>query len=319
MLEKVDPEIAGMLMPDEEILLIASQSKMAPGGSLSSPNKIYVTTGRVLFKDPKWFGLKAKIIGVKFEDISTVMLRRGVFTTEIYLKPRFSSQKIELPAVDKKVAIHASLLIQKGMRGELNQFKRKTRIAMQQQVVDDEQGEDDDDDGAEPMIVQKRRYSDNNNNHHHRLRGADPLAKVEKLAVLKQQGIITEQEFQVLKEEVMFSLKPEVIEEDWQRQQRRQRQQRQEGAGENTDGAANPSATTTAAEKKAQSSGIELTTCRYCNSAGVPAKAKFCPDCGKDLRTETNVWKMCPSCDALMTGDSVFCAACKEKFPETLS
>ncbi|MEO9362952.1 MAG: zinc ribbon domain-containing protein, partial [Nitrososphaera sp.] len=59
--------------------------------------------------------------------------------------------------------------------------------------------------------------------------------------------------------------------------------------------------------------------CRYCGFASVPPVAKFCPDCGKDLKAETNVWKMCPACDVLTTNDAAFCSACRQKFPETLS
>ncbi|HVX02180.1 MAG TPA: PH domain-containing protein, partial [Nitrososphaera sp.] len=85
MLERIDRDIASLLMPREEILLVASQSKVVPGGLISSPDSIYVTTDRVLFKDPKMFGFCANITAVKYEDISTMMLKRGMFSTEILL------------------------------------------------------------------------------------------------------------------------------------------------------------------------------------------------------------------------------------------
>ena len=265
MIEKIDPEIAGLLAPGEEILLVASQSKSMPGGAVS---KIYITSTRVLFKDPKLFGLRAKIMDVSYGDISTVMLRRGMFSTEIYLKPRSSPQKIELPAVDKKVALHASLLIQRGMRGEL-QGRRAQQPRLQI-----------------PEKIEVR---------------PDPLNRLEKLANMKMHGVLSDQEFGVLKEELMLSIKPEVAKEKVQHMHQENLVQ--------------PAAQTLeAAEKKPPG------TCTFCNYTQVPQGAKFCPECGKALQVaESAMWKMCPVCDALMSNDAAFCAACKQRFPETFS
>ena len=273
-LEKVDPEITEILMPDEEIILVASQSKVAPGGTLSAPNKVYITNNRVLFKDPKWFGLKANIIDIGYQDISTVILKRGVFTTEIYLKPRFSPHKIELPAVDKRVAQHASILIQKGMKGELIGQKKKTKETREQQ---------------RPSVDERQN---------------DIIIRLEKLADMRARGLLTDQEFQIMKEELLLTLKPEVHYDD----------------NNNSAGAAELELLH---RKEVPDVGIaekpkDSLSCRYCNFTNVPFGSKFCPECGKGVIEDTNIWKMCPGCDALMTDDSVFCASCNQKFPETL-
>ncbi|AIF83796.1 hypothetical protein NTE_01735 [Candidatus Nitrososphaera evergladensis SR1] len=181
MLERMDPDIAGLLMPKEEILLVASQSKVAPGGSISAPDKIYITTSRVLFKDPKMFGLRANIIAIKYEEIATVMLKRGVFSTEILLKPLASLQHIDLPAVDKQVALQVSAFIQKGMRGELS--SRKT--AQKQEPKPEMRLEPE-----KPKM--------------------DALDRLERLALMKHQGMITEEEFAILKEELMLGIRPQI-------------------------------------------------------------------------------------------------------------
>jgi hypothetical protein len=273
-MERIDPEIADLIMPGEEMLLVASQSKNVPGGAISKPNRIYITNTRVLFKDPRLFGLRARIIDLKYEDIATVMLRRGIFSTEIYLKPRFSPQKIELPAVDKKVALHASLLIQRGMRGELHGSRSapRTKTAAQAEVASTK---------------------------------SDPLNRLEKLAGMRERGTISDQEFQVLKEELMLSLKPEVSKERVPPQMRQ-------------DEAAEPASMEEFVAEGGQGQRAS-NICKYCNFAPLPPAAKFCPECGKGLQEEGNIWKMCPICDALMASDAVFCAACKQRFPETLS
>lgn len=257
MLEKIDPDIAAMLVPGEEILLVASQSKTAPGGALASPNKIYITNTRVLFKDPKWFGLKARIIDVSYGDIATVMLKRGVFTTEIYLKPRFSPHKIELPAVDKKVATHASLLIQKGMRGELggkthppsSSVAAATTAATAYSLP------------AADARAARATISRGAGSREGEEPGDDPLVlKLKKLGDMRRRGIISEQEFEVLKEELMYSAKLDA--EALQAQKE-------------------PPAAAAPASIEAQ--GQNSILCRSCG-APLPSNFKFCPQCGASLQ-----------------------------------
>lgn len=107
-----------MLLPGEQIIFITSQSRFAPGGSLS-PNSIHITNMRVLFKNPRWLGLRAEILDISYKDISTIKLKRGVFTTELFFKTYFSNYKIKLPALEKRAAQRVSQLIQRGIRREL--------------------------------------------------------------------------------------------------------------------------------------------------------------------------------------------------------
>jgi len=117
--QEIDPEIKKLLLDGEEILLAATQSRAVPGGSFFTPNKIYITNRRVLFKDPRWMGLKAETLDASYKDISNIRLNRGVFSTEIFLKARFWSEELKLPAVDKHIAQQVNTMIQRGIRGEL--------------------------------------------------------------------------------------------------------------------------------------------------------------------------------------------------------
>ena len=168
-IQDIDPEIKSVFIPGEEVLLIASQARAKPGGTLSTPNKIYVTNMRVLHKDPKLFGLKADIIDVAFKDISNVEMKRGVFSTQITLAVRFHSKPVSLPAVDKATAQQLNLLIQKGIRGELpRQITSEDRNAPTR--------------AKEP---------------------SDPLREIERLGELKQKGLISEDEFKKLKSDLL--------------------------------------------------------------------------------------------------------------------
>jgi len=212
--EDIDPDIRGMLLPGEQVIFIASQSKFAPGGSVS-PNSIYITNMRVLYKDPRWFGLKADILDVSYNDISTLMLKRGVFTTELYFKPHFSNHKVKLPALEKRVAQRVSQLIQRGIRDQL------------------------------PGQVHL------------------PSGEVQAVQTTAQAAV------------------SQPAEE----------------------------------KKPAPAADIKI-SCRYCNCGALLPASKFCPECGKSLQAETNIWKVCPNCDAVTSDDAVFCGMCRQKFPD---
>ena len=166
---EIDKEITAMLNPGEEVLLTASQARGVPGGSISTPNKIYVTNMRVLHRNPKLFGLKADIIDVSYKDISNVRLKRGLFSTEIFLKSRYLSEEVELPAVDKQIAQQVNSMIQKGIRGELPR----------QILADDKNA---------PVEARP---------------ATDPIKELERIGELKKKGVITEDEFKMLKADLL--------------------------------------------------------------------------------------------------------------------
>src|SRR5659263_602626 len=121
---EIDEEMKSMLAEGERILIIAEQSRTLPGGSLFTPNTILVTNRRVLFKDPELLGLKANIIDMNYRDISNVRLKRGIFSTEIYLTSRFEGREIVLQAVDKDVAQRVISTIQSGINGDLEKLRK---------------------------------------------------------------------------------------------------------------------------------------------------------------------------------------------------
>ncbi len=171
----IDPEVKELLMDQEEILLTAKQAKGVPGGSISTPNSIYVTNSRVIFKNPKLFGLTANIIDANYRDISNVRLNRGMFSTEIYLKTRNRADEIKLPAVDKQIAQNVINLIQKGLRGELPNQSR----------------------------IEKIHQKPSSNSNSTTENNEDLYSKLEKLSDLKQKGALSDSEFQMLKNDIL--------------------------------------------------------------------------------------------------------------------
>lgn len=154
-------QIEKMLGTNEEVLLEATQSRIFPGGSIVTPNNVYVTNRRVIFRNPWMLGLKKEFKDFSYRDLANVIQHRGVFTTEIELVPRFEGDKVMLPAVKKGIAEEMFALIRKGIDGGFGLG------------LGDVTGN---------VIMQQREE--------------DPMSKLEKLATLREKGIISEEEYQ---------------------------------------------------------------------------------------------------------------------------
>ena len=76
-------KIKEMLNPYENVLIVARQSRILPGGSCFTPNVIYATTRRVILRDPYMLGIKEKIVDIPYDVITSVKLEKGLFTSAI--------------------------------------------------------------------------------------------------------------------------------------------------------------------------------------------------------------------------------------------
>ncbi len=79
-------KITDMLNPDEKILLVARQSRIKPGGSHLTPNTIYATDRRIIIRDPYMLGLKANIVDIPYDIITSLKLEKGLLSSTIRFK-----------------------------------------------------------------------------------------------------------------------------------------------------------------------------------------------------------------------------------------
>lgn len=159
-----------MLTEGEQILTNADQSRMMPGGSIATPNSIFVTNKRIIFRNPRMWGLKVDLMDYAYTDLANVELHKGIFTTEIELTPRFNSEKVKLPAVSKEAAEELFGAIRKGMHGDFGL-----------------------DDGTSNLVVQQQRPD-------------DPISKLERLSALKDKGMISDKEFGAVKTRLLSEI-----------------------------------------------------------------------------------------------------------------
>jgi Bacterial PH domain len=79
-------EIAEMLNPNEEVFVVARQSRLKPGGSAFTPNIVFGTDRRIIIKDPCMLGLRENVVDIPYDMISSVRIDKGVFSSNVIFK-----------------------------------------------------------------------------------------------------------------------------------------------------------------------------------------------------------------------------------------
>jgi hypothetical protein len=188
-------KITEMLNPDEKVLLVARQSRIRPGGSHLTPNIIYATDRRIIIRDPYMLGIKENVVDIPYDIITSIKLEKGLLSSTIRFKAPglMSSTRLGMmdsivdgedndqggviEAIPKNKADDLIEIIRSGM-----QSSKKLQPSQKQRSF-------------EPLESQEQVISSNQS-----LSVADELRK---LAKLKEEGILTEEEFKQMKEDLI--------------------------------------------------------------------------------------------------------------------
>jgi hypothetical protein len=185
-------KITEMLNPEEKVLLVARQSRIKPGGSHLTPNIIYATDRRIIIRDPYMLGIKENVIDIPYDIITSIKLEKGLLSSTIRFKAPglMSSTRLGMmdsivdgedndqggviEAIPKNKADDLIEIIRSGMQSskKLSPSHKQQSFESQEQVMSSNQS----------------------------ISVADELRK---LAKLKEEGIITEEEFQQMKEDII--------------------------------------------------------------------------------------------------------------------
>ena len=196
-LEEIN-KINEMLNPDEKVLLVARQSKIKPGGSYFTPNTIYATDRRIIIRDPYMLGIKANVVDIPYDIITSLKLEKGLLSSTIRFKAPglMSSTKLGMmdsiiegeddqtgiiEAIPKDKAEDLLEIIRSGMNDGRKSAPSKKNISSKL---------------FEPQVP--------NPSSNQSISIADEL---EKLAKLKQDGILTEEEFNQMKHDLIRNIK----------------------------------------------------------------------------------------------------------------
>ena len=185
-------KIAEMLNPDEKVLLVARQSRIKPGGSLHTPNIIYATDRRIIIRDPYMLGIKENVVDIPYDIITSIKLEKGLLSSTIRFKAPglVSSTKLGMmnslidgeddqggiiEAIPKDKAQDLLEIIRSGMQTSSNSNRKSAANELL---------------GSKEYTIppnQSRSIAD----------------EIRKLAKLKEEGLITAEEFQQMKQDLI--------------------------------------------------------------------------------------------------------------------
>jgi Bacterial PH domain len=197
-LEEIN-KISEMLNPDEKILLVARQSRIKPGGSLHTPNIIYATDRRIIIRDPYMLGIKENVVDIPYDIITSVKLEKGLLSSTIRFKAPglMSSTRLGMmdsivdgedndqggviEAIPKDKAEDLLEIIRSGMQSSSNSKFAPSKKQQQKP----------------PEFLESKEYTAATS------QSMSIADEIRKLAKLKEETIITEEEFQKIKQDLI--------------------------------------------------------------------------------------------------------------------
>ncbi len=160
------PDDISKILQPGESVVLAAQQ--ARSTNLINPDTIFITTRRLMIRKPTSLGLRKNIEDYHFTDIANVKLHKGIVRSSISLKVRYLSDNLEIDNISKEAGDRMVQLIQQGIDGTMNPTHSETKVSsdLQQDIID----------------------------------------KIKELANLKDQGILSEDEFKTKKAQLLERL-----------------------------------------------------------------------------------------------------------------
>jgi hypothetical protein len=79
-------KIADRLDSDEQVIVVAKQSRFKPGGSLvTTPNIIFATNKRLILRNPTMLGLRENVEDYSYDKITNIKLEKGMFSSTLVI------------------------------------------------------------------------------------------------------------------------------------------------------------------------------------------------------------------------------------------
>ena len=78
--------ISDHLEPDEKVLEVATQSRFVPGGAFTTPNTIFATNKKIIIRNPTMLGMRENIEEIPYDQITSVKLEKGMFSSTIVIR-----------------------------------------------------------------------------------------------------------------------------------------------------------------------------------------------------------------------------------------
>jgi Bacterial PH domain/Short C-terminal domain len=190
-------KITEMLNPDEKVLLVARQSRIKPGGSHFTPNIIYATDRRIIVRDPYMLGIKENVVDIPYDIITSIKLEKGLLSSTIRFKAPGLMSSTKLGMMDSIVDGEDD---QGGIIEAIPKDKAQDLLEIIRSGMQDVGGgksAPSKKQKASSELLESKEY---NVPFNQSISIADELRK---LAKLKEEGILTEEEFKQMKQDLI--------------------------------------------------------------------------------------------------------------------
>jgi Bacterial PH domain/Short C-terminal domain len=180
-------EIAEMLNPNEEVIVVARQSRLKPGGSAFTPNIIFGTDRRIIIKDPSMLGLRENVVDIPYDMISSVRIDKGVFSSNVIFRAPgliSSGRRGKLDKIMEGYGDTSGLADEEGIITAIPKNKAEDLLEVIRNGIDRD----------------REVYHQPSQPQQQQQQSSMPIAdELMKLANLKEKGIISEEEFAQMK------------------------------------------------------------------------------------------------------------------------
>jgi hypothetical protein len=198
-LEEIN-KIAEMLNPDEKVFLVARQSRIKPGGSHFTPNIIYATDRRIIVRDPYMLGIKENVVDIPYDIITSIKLEKGLLSSTIRFKAPGLMSSTKLGMIDS--IIDGEDNDQGGVIEAIPKDKAEDLLEIIRSGMQDDGGGGGKSAPSKKQkpsfeLLESKEYTVPFNQS---ISIADELRK---LAKLKEEGLLTEEEFKQMKQDLI--------------------------------------------------------------------------------------------------------------------
>jgi hypothetical protein len=196
-LEEIN-KITEMLNPNEKVLLVAKQSRIKPGGSHFTPNIIYATDRRIIVRDPYMLGIKENVVDIPYDIITSVKLEKGLLSSTISFKAPGLMSSTKLGMIDSIVDGEDN--DQGGVIEAIPKDKAEDLLEIIRSGMRNDGG------GGKSAPSKKQKPSELLESKVYTVPFNQSISiadEINKLAKLKEEGIITDEEFKEMKQDLI--------------------------------------------------------------------------------------------------------------------
>ncbi len=78
--------VSDILVPDENVMFSATQRRVGPGGSITTPTTVLCTNKRIIILNRATFGIRKDYESIYYKQITSVRLENGIINGSVFIR-----------------------------------------------------------------------------------------------------------------------------------------------------------------------------------------------------------------------------------------